>query len=383
MVDLAKVERDTQRLAATGDYRRADFVLRPDATDPSGNNLVFDLEDKSWGPHYIRVGLDLSTNFSGDSAFNLKISHNRHWLDESGSEWRNRIQLGEVPRWSTELYRPLDWSIAGSRDWFVAGWALAERRKVQLFGNQSTSELLARYDRRSERLGLDFGQPWDRFGEVRLGWNVAVIRDTPELVSAASSLSGDRTTGREAGGRLRVVVDQLDDAYFPRRGYRLNTELWAGRQRTTSTGSDKQDVRRLELEGQSVGSWGSHTLNAYTRIQTTDKSLPSGLGRYSLGGFHQLSGYEQGQLAGNTVLFSRLVYYHRLSSSAVLTRGSFMGTSLELGNAWRTQSEVALPGLRKGGSLFYAADTGIGPFYLGLTYSDRHKIGVSLFIGRP
>ncbi|MFY7942100.1 MAG: patatin-like phospholipase family protein, partial [Burkholderiaceae bacterium] len=99
--DLAKVERDTQRLAATGDYRRADFVLRPDTEDPTGNTLVFDLEDKPWGPHYLRIGVDLSTNFSGDSAFNLKISHNRHWLDEHGSEWRNRIQLGEVPRWST------------------------------------------------------------------------------------------------------------------------------------------------------------------------------------------------------------------------------------------------------------------------------------------
>jgi NTE family protein len=381
--DLAKVERDTQRLAATGDYRRADFELRPDANDPVGNTLVFDLEDKPWGPHYIRVGLDLSTNFSGDSAFNLKISHNRHRLDQHGSEWRNRIQLGEVPRWTTELYRPLGWRIAGSLDWFVAGWALAERRKLNRFDNPSKGELLARYDRRTERVGLDFGQPWGRFGEVRLGWNMAVVRDTPELVSAASLLSTDRTTGREMGGRLRIVVDQLDDVNFPRRGYRLNTELWTGRQRTVSTGGKKEDVRRLELEAQSVGSWNQHTLNAYTRIQTTDKPLPSGLGRYGLGGFQQLSGYEQGQLEGNTVLFGRLVYYHRLSSSAVLTRGSFLGTSVEIGNTWQTQSQVELSGLRKGGSLFYAADTGIGPFYLGLTYSDRRKLGVYLFIGRP
>lgn len=383
VVDLAKVERDTQRLAATGDYRRADFVLRPDPNDPIGNTLVFDLEDKPWGPHYIRVGLDLSTNFSGDSAFNLKISHNRHWLDQNGSEWRNRIQLGEVPRWNTELYRPLDWNIAGSRDWFVAGWALAERRKLNRFTNEVRGQLLARYDRRTERVGLDLGQPWDRFGEVRLGWNVAAIRDTPELVSAAALLPNNRSTGRESGGRLRVVVDQLDDANFPRRGYRLNTELWAGRQRAVSAGGEKEDLKRLELEGQSVASWGRHTLSAYTRVQTTDKNLPSGLGRYRLGGFHQLSGYEPGELEGNSVLFGRLVYFHRLSNAGVLTRGSFLGTSLELGNTWQTQSQATLSGLRTGGSLFYSADTGIGPFYLGLTYSDRRKLGVYLVIGRP
>jgi NTE family protein len=383
VVDLAKVERDTQRLAATGDYRRADFVLRPDADDPAGNTLVFDLEDKPWGPHYVRIGVDLSTNFSGDSAFNLKISHNRHWLDDKGSEWRNRIQLGEVPRWNTELYRPLDWHIAGSRDWFAAGWALAERRKLYRFTNDVRGQLLARYDRRTERAGLDIGQPWDRFGEVRLGWNMAAIRDTPELVSAASLLPSGRSTGRESGWRLRVVVDQLDDANFPRQGYRLNTELWAGRQRAVSSGGEKEGVQRLELEGQSVASLGAHIFSAYTRIQTTDKNLPSGLGRYRLGGFHQLSGYESGELEGNTVLFGRLVYYHRLNSSTVLTRGSFLGTSVELGNAWQTQSNVLLSGMRKGGSLFYAADTGVGPFYVGLTYSDRRKLGVYLFIGRP
>ncbi|XVJ70947.1 MAG: patatin [Rhizobacter sp.] len=381
--DLAKVERDTQRLAATGDYRRADFELQPDANDPGSHALVFDLEDKPWGPHYIRVGLDLSTNFSGDSAFNLKISHNRHWLDQNGSEWRNRIQLGEVPRWSTELYRPLDWQIAGSRDWFVAGWALAERRKLTRFDSNNADTLVARYDRRTERLGLDVGQPWDRFGEVRLGLNAGAIRDTPELVSAISRLPTTRTTGREYGGRLRVVIDQLDDVNFPRQGYRINTELWTGRQRTVSTGGDKEEVHRLELEGQSVASWGTHTFNAYTRVQTTNKSLPSGLGRYRLGGFHQLSGYDQGQLEGNTVLFGRVMYYRRLSSATVLTRGSFLGSSLELGNAWETQGQTELSNLRHGGSIFYSADTGIGPFYLGLTYSDRRKLGVYLFIGRP
>jgi NTE family protein len=381
--DLAKAERDTQRLAATGDYRRADFVLRPDVEDPTGNTLVFDLEDKPWGPHYLRIGVDLSTNFSGDSAFNLKISHNRHWLDQHGSEWRNRIQLGEVPRWSTELYRPLDWHLLGSRDWFVAGWAMAERRKLHRFNSEVEGQLLARYDRRTERLGLDLGQPWDRFGEVRLGWNLGIIRDTPELVSGASLLPTHRTTGRESGGHLRVVVDQLDDVNFPRRGYRLNTELWAGRQRSVSAGGEQEDLRRLELEGQSVASWGPHTLSAYTRVQTADKNLPSGLGRYRLGGFQQLSGYEPGQLEGNTVLFGRLVYYHRLSNATVLTRGSFLGTSFELGNAWKTQGQVELSTLRTGGSLFYSADTGIGPFFLGLTYSDRHKLGVYLFIGRP
>ena len=89
--DAAQAERDARALAATGDYVRADYRLLPEM---QGDGLEFELEDKPWGPHYFRIGLDLSTDFAGRSAFNLKISHNRHWLTRNGGEWRNRLQLG-------------------------------------------------------------------------------------------------------------------------------------------------------------------------------------------------------------------------------------------------------------------------------------------------
>ena len=89
----AKAERDALRLAASDDYMRADYRL---VTTAEGDGLVFDLEDKPWGPNYLRIGLDLSTDFRGDSGFNIKISHNRHWLTDAGTEWRNRVQIGAV-----------------------------------------------------------------------------------------------------------------------------------------------------------------------------------------------------------------------------------------------------------------------------------------------
>ncbi|MBL0087450.1 MAG: hypothetical protein IPP44_12375 [Ideonella sp.] len=49
---------------------------------------MFDLEDKPGVRNYPHAGLDLSTDFRGRSAFNLKVSHNRHWLTRNGTEWR-------------------------------------------------------------------------------------------------------------------------------------------------------------------------------------------------------------------------------------------------------------------------------------------------------
>ena len=125
---------------------------------PEGDGLVFDLEDKPWGPHYFRVGLDLNTDFAGQSAFNIKISHNRHWLDANGTEWRNQLQIGAVPRWATELYHPLNWTLALSNDWFVSGYSEVERREVAVYNNQSGRQR-GRFNRGLVRLGVDLGQP--------------------------------------------------------------------------------------------------------------------------------------------------------------------------------------------------------------------------------
>ena len=127
----------------------------------------------------------------------------------------------------------------------------------------------------------------------------------------------------------------------------------------------------------------SHTLNAYARVQSAGSSALTGLGRYTLGGFQQLSGYRTGQLEGNSVLFGRLAYYLRTTEAPVFTRGFFVGGSLEAGNAWDRWRDVSLGDLRTGMSLFVGSDTGLGPLYFGLTYAPRGAAGLYLFIGRP
>ena len=124
-------------------------------------------------------------------------------------------------------------------------------------------------------------------------------------------------------------------------------------------------------------------MNATLRAQRVGGNAAGGLGRYTLGGFHELSGYKLGQLDGNEVLFGRLTYYRRLKEVPLLTRGIFIGGTLEAGNAWAGNSAVSLGGLRSGMSLFFGADTGLGPVYLGATYAPRGSAGLYLFIGKP
>ena len=373
--DSERAARDARRLAASGDYVRADYQL---VSTAEGDGLVFDLEDKPWGPHYLRIGLDLATDFNGGSAFNIKISHNRHWLDANGSEWRNQVQIGSVPRWATELYHPLNWTLGLADDWFVAGYGVVERRQVAVYNNDSGSER-GRFKRTTGRFGVDIGQPWGRLGEVRFGLTQVLLHTDPDILSSDYRGPREPQTTRETGLRLGAVIDQLDFANFPQRGYRAEAETVIGKR----GGTVNESFSRFEAQATSVGTWGAHTLNANAQWLYAGQSASSSLGRYSLGGFHQLSGYKPGQIEGNYLLFGRLTYYKRLDDVPVFTRGFFMGGTLEAGNAWEQRSSVSLSDLRSGMSLFVGADTGLGPLYFGLTYAPRGAAGVYLFIGRP
>ena len=128
--DSDKAVRDTRLLAASGDYARVDFRLEP---TPVGDTLVFELDDKPWGPNYFRIGLDLSTDGTGSSHFNLRISHNRHWLNRLGGEWRNQLTLGRTPRLFSEWYQPLSERVGTTSDWFTAAWVEGLGRPTNLY----------------------------------------------------------------------------------------------------------------------------------------------------------------------------------------------------------------------------------------------------------
>ena len=378
--DELKAERDALQLAASGDYTRSDFRL---VRTPEGDGLLFDLEEKPWGPNYFRVGLDLFTDFRGDSAFNIKAIHNRRWLNSTGTEWRSFAQIGQTPRLFTELLHPLNLLKGLGSDWFVAAYAEAQRRELTVYDADSGHQR-GRFTRSQGRLGLDLGQPWGKFGELRLGLSYVAFHTRPDLIAAAAQDSNESVRGHETGLRLAAILDQLDYVNFPTRGYRLEASAITGK-RQLSQPSHREDFTRIEIDGTAALSFGRTTINTYLSAQSAGGNDLSKFDRYSytLGGFHRLSGYRQDQLAGSQVLLGRLMAYHRLDTMPLLTRGFFMGASLEAGNAWQRERDVSLSDLRFGSSLFVGADTALGPLYLGLTYAPRGETALYLYLGRP
>ena len=375
--DIAKAERDSTRLAASGDYIRTDYRLV--RTPEGGEGLVFNLEDKPWGPNYLQVGLDFSADSRGKNIFNLKLVHNRHWLDEHGSEWRNAVRIGSSPALSTEWYRPMDWKLPDGLRGFVAASALLQRQSLALYDDPNGPKS-ADLDRRERNISLDLGLSWRELGEFRFGWIDEALRDDPSLVSA--SYAGPSTVERwtERGWHLNAVFDQLDHAFFPTGGWRVESNWMHGR----SQGSglvQTGEVRHFEAQGQVAHSWGVHTFSAYGSVGLSDGATQD-TPRYGLGGFQNLSGYETFQVSGSKAALLRVGYQQRLAP-LYLTRGLVLGTSLEVGNAWDRPNGLGAGKLRKGTSLYLGADTAIGPFYTAVVYSPGVGPGLMIFLGRP
>ena len=374
LFDTKKAEADARRLAASGDYTRADYRLVP---GPAGETLLFDLQDKPWGPNYLRVGLDLHADFSGHSGFDVKLSHNLHWLTDNGTEWRNFVQVGERPAIFSEIYHPLWRNIDDSSDWFAATYVSGDRQHRTAYDADGTE--VAQFLRSTGQVGLDFGLPFSRLGELRAGFVHLTTSTTPTLLSTAWTGATRTQVWQEDGLRVRGVVDQLDYVNFPTSGYRFEGESVVGTRRLQRS----EHMARGSVEGTVVDSFGRNTFELHGSLKMSDENAQLAVDQYTLGGFQQLSGYRPDQLSGNAVLFGRLNWYMRLSQTPVFARGFFVGASLEAGNAWDDRSQLSLTHLRGGGSLYLGADTGIGPMYLGLTYAPRGELGVALFIGRP
>jgi NTE family protein len=383
--DVAKAERDITVLAASGDYQGTDYRL---VRTPEGQEgLIFDLKDKSWGPDYLQVGLDFSADNRGRSTFNLKLVHNRHWLDNAGTEWRNFLRLGTAPLLGTELYRPMNWRLPDGLSGFMSAGASSQRRTLQYYQDPD-GELAAEIERSITTLSLDAGVNWRELGEWRIGLVDEAWRDGTTLESNAlantrlATDQGDVSRWREQGWHIKGVFDQLDHAFFPTKGWRLEGNWMQGRatQRGDSPGPQGR-VRHFEFQGQAVKTWGLHTINVFGRLGLSDGANPE-IPRYGLGGFQQLSGYAPFQVSGQQIALVRLGYYGRLADMA-LTRGLFLGTSLELGNAWDKPDEVGKGRKKTGMSLYLGGDTAFGPVYLAVLNSPKVGPTLMLFVGRP
>jgi NTE family protein len=362
----AQVSADLRRIYGRDDFESVGYRIEEDA---GRRVMVIRPREKEWGPDYLRFGLGLATDFQGGSFFNILASYRRTWLNRLGAEWLWEAQIGRDTYLLTELYQPVE----PRGRFFVAPYAGIGRSDRGVFVGE---DRVADYDVDYTRVGLDTGAALGTWGEARLG---ALWRRVDARIGTGAPVL-PALDERSAGPRALLFADRYDSAWFPRRGYRALATAYVADE---SFGSDRE-YKRVEAQISGAKSWDAHTLNVTAWAGgNLDTDLPA-YEAFTLGGPLRLSGYRIDEFAGRRMSFARVMYYNRtIALPGVLGTGVFLGGSLEAGQMKQRFDGFASSGTVWSGSGFLAADSFLGPGFLGVGAGEGGRWSLFLLLGAP
>ena len=372
-LDLDQVGKRITDLYGLGTFETLDYTLVEQgegADEESG--LEVRARRKSWGPNYLRFGLNLEDDFQGNSRYNAAARFVLTEINDLGAELLTDLQIGSDPKIVSEFYQPLN----ASRTWFVAPSARIEARDLPIY---TKNLLVADFRDREVEADLDVGRNLGNWGEIRTGIHringlTRVRLGDPTLVEQQYNI-GEFF--------FKFSYDRLDNIHFPREGQTFNLSWDANR---TDLGADVASDK-TQADWLAATSRGRNTILFWTSAGTTldGNFKPNALPEfYSLGGFFNLSGLAPGSLIGPHYAISRAIYFRKIGrgGEGFFEFPAYIGMSLEVGNTWEHRGDVNFGSAHKDASLFLAFDTFLGPVYLGSGYDTSGTAAYYLFLGR-
>jgi len=366
-LDSQQLETDLRRLYANGDFERVSYGL----LEEQGHRVLrIDAVEKSWGPNFLRFGLEGGTDLRGESRFELFGSLQRTWIDALGAQWRMDLQLGYEQRLATQFYQPLDLD----QVLFVAPYLELQRGAQDIFADDRHQ---ARYVLYSARTGLDLGAQIGRVGEFRAG--VLSGRLDQRLDQGAQGYSPGPAHVREGAFRVRLRLDDLDRTVAPREGFAASSGLLSSR----GALGGAFNYSRWDTDAVVAHSLGASTLEFGADFggRLGSEDLP----RYQVfrwGGFLHQSGFRIGSLDGQSLQFARAVYRYELAPLPLLDR-FYAGFSLEAGRLGRPIASGSPTGTMKSASTFLMLDSPIGPLYFAYGRARGGESSLYLYLGSP
>jgi NTE family protein len=364
--DANGLAQEAARLYGLDLYEQVDYKLVRRGDE---EGIQFNTRSKSWGPNFLRFGVQLLDDLQGDTAFNLSARLTRRGLNRLGAEWRTDVQLGTEPYLKSEFYQPLSFD---SR-YFVAPRLLVEQTNFNAFVGQNS---VAQYRVSESGVALDFGRELGLWGEFRVG--ALTGRGSAKVKVGDPGLP---ESSFDVGGLFATFnVDTRDNAQFPLQGWRVEMDFIVSE---TELGADTE-YELLETDFTRIWTYGRHTVNAGFSFNTSFGSDTLVQNFFPLGGFLNLSGLAQGEISGPHAGIARLVFYRRTGEMApnIFNAPLYVGASLEYGGVWQSRSEINTDDMLFNGSIFAGVDTFFGPLFVGAGLSEGGNSNFYLSLGQ-
>ncbi|HCG9122328.1 TPA: patatin-like phospholipase family protein [Vibrio parahaemolyticus] len=384
-IETAEIEKAVENLYALDRFELITYHFE----EVDGSNLlVFDVNEKSWGPNYLNFRFFLEDDFDTDSQYGIGMSTNFTNLNSHGAEMALNVEMGTDKLIEAELYSP----VLSSQEFFVAGKVAysSEGRNLPVSDDDSSLSsvndfLPVSYTEFVSEIAIGI-QPtlWQ---ELRLGGRYSSGSIELSTLASVGNLDFERR-GLFANYRL----DTLDDFAFPTRGLLVDLEYLVSHDTSPeeigqSMPKDIVEDTVYEIDARFKGamSYQRHTLVGqaeYSFVQSKNSSIT--LDPRELGGFLHLSGIPRNSLIGQNLFFSSLVYRYKWFDNdfGLFEAPVYVGASLEHGGTW-SDNDLKLneAPLYNAASIFFGVDSPIGPIMLAYGRTEQDMEAVYLIVG--
>lgn len=363
-LDVERLQQDLGVAYGSNRFQQLDYrVMERDGE----RGLQIIPTDRPWSV-FGKVGFQLSDNFAGRNSYMISAELTVADINRWGGEWLNVLRAGHISGLHTEFHQPL----GAASNFYLQPSLQAEAETLPLWAGD---QQIAEYRIKRRALGLTVGYtPTPTF---RISGDIARGRDSSdELIG--NPLDFQRDKQDFAALTLGTTWDSLDSINFPTRGWRLDLDYEMYRQ---ALGADV-DGDVVRITGDWAHAWGRYHLLLGAHLSSAVDDDHFFRAQSFLGGFLNLSGYDERALFGNQSALLRAVVYRRTGDTTRLfSLPVYLGASVETGNVWQTRAAVDADDLVLAGSLFAAINTPLGPMFLAYGYNDQGQSSWYLTFG--
>src|SRR5690606_13618153 len=342
--------------------------VRYSLTERDGRTgLQVEVDERSWGPNYLQLGMYYSAAGQEDVLFALAASYLRTLRNELGGEWRATFVVGDEPALLADLYQPF-----GSRGLYFYAPALSFESK--LYNVFVADERVTEAKVRKATAEFAIGRELPSWAEYRFGMRLARGDMKLRVGDPQYLLSDDFRLGEFFG---RFSVDTIDSVAFPRTGTLASIE-W----RVSSDDSLGADANFKQLESSVVfaKTRGRHTVVTTGRYDATVSGTAPVHRLFRMGGLFDLSGLNRNEISGQHAMRLGTSYFRRIGDLALFP--AFAGVSIELGNAFESRGDISLDNSLFGVSLWAGVSTPVGPVYVGYGRAEDDNGAFYVSLGR-
>jgi NTE family protein len=361
-MDTATLNRDLLRAYGDGSYERVDYSI---LSQHGKNILRVTPIEKSWGPDYLRLALQLDSNLSQGSSYRLRAGYQKTWLNSMGAELLVTGEIGSVSGVGVDFYQPVD----AAQRWFVDAQVGTQRERSDYW---RYDQRVAEYGVTRTQLDLTAGVNFNLLGQLRFGWRELHASKT---LDTGLDLFADVDAQSSGGWLLSLDMDRLDRLYFPRRGWSLQAVYYS---------SDRSGYSRVSVDSRAAWPVGDWVLGARASWTGSPRGQLPLYDVAKLGGFLNLTGYASGQLLGDDAAYAHVRAERIISRAPLGLRGDMrLGVALEAGKIAQPYTLQVRNGWLNSLALYLGGETAFGPVYVGVGRGSTGSVNAYLVVGAP